>query len=367
MCVCVQPQAWRGRAGLKPCPPAGLAVQHDSKTKGHEGEGLLGFLPSPLLICFTSSLGTLGESKQVQESWWGHTLPPPRPRSFISRVETQILGIPDTVFYEIEDAPQFPVSLRRVTGCFEWHEKGPVVLQGRKGGTLQVWAPLPRRATWDSSHSGSSSRCLSHDLICHWNRVFLGAAGSLRHHLLPPLAGLLAGLGRRPGWRVAGWLLDGVSNLWSLFGLGLDGGPLLTTGGCLQDTEGLGLWTSRDCPHTGPCLCMPWPTRVQSSINSESNKTWEDCSSERLSDWPETTQWGPGSTWPQTGAIPPCQEGPHAVGRGQGIPGFLKDPWGPLPDTHSQAPPRSRKEKPDLCVHHAELGGQAAYTVGEAQ
>lgn len=54
---------------MKPCPPAGLAIRGDTKMKGNEGEGLLGSLPSPLLICFTSSLSPLGESEQVQESW----------------------------------------------------------------------------------------------------------------------------------------------------------------------------------------------------------------------------------------------------------------------------------------------------------
>lgn len=89
-------------------------------------------------------------------------------------------------------------------------------------------------------YKGDRWRHGSHNLVDHRDRVFLGATGNSRCTCCFPLAGLLSGLGWGPGRGVAGRLLDGASHLRPLLGLGLNGDPLLSAEGRLQDTEELG-------------------------------------------------------------------------------------------------------------------------------
>lgn len=113
--------------------------------------------------------------------------------------------------------------------------------------------------TFKASEGRSGLRFWSHDLIGHWHGVFLGTTRGDPCRLL--LTRLLAGLGRRPGWRVAGRLLDGGPNLRPLLEFGLDGAPLLPTDGRLQDIDRLGLGPPGPPPY--PSLCSPTPARVQ--------------------------------------------------------------------------------------------------------
>lgn len=106
VCVCSLRTGEARPLGLKP-PTAVLAVLGDTKVKaGWASWGL------PLLTCIPTALSCSGRTRGLHKVTLagpeklvrGHTLPPPRPGNFISRVETQILGIPDTLFHGLEKA-----------------------------------------------------------------------------------------------------------------------------------------------------------------------------------------------------------------------------------------------------------------------